>query len=108
MAGSFINAYVMSVMKVQTAGRGFALRAMASTVAGETVDSLIFFPIALGGVVPWATLPAMMLSQVALKTLYEAAVLPLTACVVRRLKRIEGEDAYDRGISYNILNIKDL
>ena len=108
LAGSFINAYVMSVMKVQTAGRGFALRAMASTVAGEAVDSLIFFPIALGGVVPWATLPAMMLSQVVLKTLYEAAVLPLTKRVVRRLKRIEGEDAYDRGISYNILNIRDL
>lgn len=49
LAGSFLNAYVMSRMKVATDGRGFGLRAIASTLAGESVDSLIFFPIALGG-----------------------------------------------------------
>ena len=108
LAGSFVNAYVMSRMKVRSAGRGFAWRAMASTLAGETVDSLLFFPVALGGVVPWETLPVMMLTQVVLKSAYEALVLPLTARVARWLKRVEGEDAYDRDISYNILNIRDL
>lgn len=108
LAGSFVNAYVMSIMKVKTAGRGFSARAVVSSVAGEAVDSLIFFPIALGGVVPWEILPFMMLSQVALKTLYEVLALPVTIRVVEWMKRVEGVDAFDEHISYNILKIKDL
>lgn len=109
LAGSFFNAYVMSRMKLrQGAGRGFPLRAIASTVAGEAADSLVFFPLALGGVVPWGVMPFMMLNQVVLKTLYEVVALPLTVRVVRRLKRIEGEDAMDEGISYSPWRIFDL
>lgn len=108
LTGSFLNAYVMSRMKVRDGRRRFALRAILSTVAGETVDSLVFFPLALGGVVPWSVLPAIMLTQVVLKTAYEVAVLPLTACAVRYLRRREGDVADDRGVSYNIFNLKDL
>lgn len=108
LVGSFINAYVMSIMKVRSGGRGFSTRAILSTVAGEAADSLIFFPVALGGVVPVETLPVMMLSQVVLKTLYEVAVLPLTIRVVKYMKKVEGEDVFDENISYNILKIKDV
>lgn len=108
LAGSFLNAYVMSRMKVRTGGRGFSLRAIASTVVGEAADSLVFFPLALGGVVPWKVMPALMLTQVVLKTVYEIAALPVTIRVVRWLKRIEGEDTYDRDISYSLLKIFDL
>lgn len=108
LAGSLLNAYVMSRMKVRDEGRRFGLRAVASTVAGETADSLIFFPLALGGVVPWATLPALMLTQVALKTLYEIVVLPVTARTVRYLKRVERTDTFDRDISYSIIKLRDL
>lgn len=108
LAGSFLNAYVMSRMKVRDEGRRFGVRAVASTIAGETADSLLFFPLALGGVVPWETMPALMLTQVVLKTLYEVAVLPVTVWVVGKLKRIEKTDVYDREISYSILKIKDL
>ena len=106
LTGSFANAYVMSRMKLRDGSRRFSLRAIASTVVGETLDSLIFFPLAFGGVVPAKVLPVMMITQVALKTLYEILILPVTIRVVRRLKRIEGEDAYDRGISYNVFKLK--
>ncbi|HRF86919.1 MAG TPA: queuosine precursor transporter [Alloprevotella sp.] len=108
LAGSFLNAYVMSRMKIRDGGRRFSLRAIASTVAGETADSVIFFPLALGGVVPWSVMPAIMLTQVMLKTLYEILALPVTVRVVRYMKRTEGTDTFDSNIRYNIFKIKDL
>ncbi len=106
LVGSFINAYVMSRMKVSSAGRHFSFRAILSTVFGETSDSLIFFPLAFLGVVPLEAMPSLILSQVVLKTLYEVVVLPVTIRVVAYTKRHEGEDTYDRGISYNVFGIR--
>lgn len=109
LAGSFLNAYVMSRMKLRSgSGRRFALRAVASTVAGEAADSLLFFPLALGGVVPWDVMPRLMLWQVALKTAYEVVALPVTARVVALLKRVEGDNVYDRGISYSPWKVFDI
>ncbi len=105
LVGSFMNAYVMSRMKIHDHGRHFSARAILSTLAGESCDSVIFFPLALGGVVPWGELPALMLWQVFLKTFYEVIALPLTIRVVSYLKRHEGEDAYDDGISYSVWKI---
>ena len=105
LAGSFVNAYVMSRMKISDQGRRFPLRAILSTVFGEGADSLIFFPLAFYGVLPDEELPLMMLSQVIIKTLYEVIVLPVTIRVVKWTKRYEGEDVYDNGISYNIFDI---
>ena len=105
IVGSFANAYVMSKMKIHDGGKRFSLRAILSTVAGETCDSIIFFPLALGGVVPTEELPKLMLWQVLLKTLYEVIALPLTIRIVRKLKRHEGEDVYDNGINYSIWQI---
>lgn len=105
IVGSFANAYVMSKMKIHDGGKRFSLRAILSTVAGETCDSIIFFPLALGGVVPTEELPKLMLWQVLLKTLYEVIALPLTIRIVRKLKSHEGEDVYDNGINYSIWQI---
>ncbi len=91
LAGSLLNAYVMNKMKLKSGEKGFSLRAIVSTIAGESVDSLIFFPLALGGVVPWSVMPELMLVQVVFKTLYEVAVLPITVWAVRYIKRREGE-----------------
>ena len=103
--GSFVNAYVMSRMKISSGGRNFSARAILSTVYGETADSLIFFPLALGGVVPLRELPILIISQVVLKTLYEILVLPVTIRVVRPTKRYEGEDVYDNNVNYSIWKI---
>jgi uncharacterized integral membrane protein (TIGR00697 family) len=108
LVGSFLNAYVMSRMKVANSGRHFSARAILSTVVGETFDSLIFFPIAFGGVIPVSGLLQLMAAQIVLKTLYEIIVLPVTIQVVRKLKEIEGTDVYDENISYNVLKIKDI
>ena len=95
-------------MKIADGGRHFSLRAIWSTVLGESADSVIFFPLAVGGVVPITELPKLMLWQVVLKTLYEIVALPVTIRVVKALKRHEGEDVYDEGISYNVLKIFNL
>lgn len=102
LAGSFLNAYVMSRMKVATQGRGFSVRAILSTLVGESADSLIFFPIAFSGVIPAGEIAVMIATQAALKSLYEVIILPFTVFVVRRIKKVEGEDAYDTDVSYNI------
>ena len=105
--GSFVNAYVMSKMKLQSKGKHFSLRAIVSTLAGEGIDSLIFFPIAFAGLMPPTELVKMMCIQMILKTLYEVLVLPITIRVVKYVKKFEGIDTYDKQISYNIFKIDD-
>ena len=108
VTGSFINAYVMSKMKVSSNGKNFSLRAILSTILGETADSLIFFPLALGGVVPNSELPVLIVSQIVLKTLYEIVILPITIQIVKFTKRHEGIDEYDNNIKYNIFSISNI
>lgn len=108
LVGSFLNAYVMSRMKLASGGKHFSLRAVVSTLAGESADSLLFFPIAFGGLMPTGELLKMMAIQAALKTLYEVIILPVTIRVVNYVKRVDGCDVYDDHISYNVLKIKEL
>ena len=108
LVGSFLNAYVMSKMKIASQGRNFSARAIWSTVVGETADSLIFFPVAFGGVIAWKELLIMMGIQIVLKSLYEVMILPVTIRVVKAIKKIDGSDVYDTNISYNVLKVKDI
>ena len=78
---------------------------MVSTIFGESVDSVIFFPLALWGVVPTEELPWLMLWQVFLKTAYEVVVLPLTIRIVRYVKRHEQVDTYDNDVNYSIWRV---
>ncbi len=108
LVGSFLNAYVMSKMKIASKGKNFSARAIWSTVVGETGDSIIFFPIAFAGIIPWNELILMMGVQIVLKSLYEVLVLPVTIRVVKYIKKIDGSDVYDENISYNILKVKEV
>ena len=108
LVGSFLNAYVMSKMKIASQGRNFSARAILSAVVGETADSLIFFPVAFGGIVAWKELLIMMGIQIVLKSMYEVIILPVTIRVVKAIKQIDGSDVYDTDISYNVLKIKDI
>lgn len=108
LVGSFLNAYVMSRMKIASQGRNFSARAIWSTVVGETADSFIFFPIAFGGVIPWRELLLMMAVQIVLKSAYEVVILPVTIRVVKAVKRIDGSDVYDEGISYKVWKVNEL
>lgn len=108
LVGSFLNAYVMSKMKVASNGKHFSLRAIVSTLVGESADSLIFFPIAFGGLIPVNELLIMVVTQAVLKSLYEVIILPVTIYVVKYIKKVDGSDVYDEHISYNVLKIKDI
>ena len=102
LAGSMINAYVMSRMKALRQGRpgAFGVRAIVSTIGGEGVDSIIFFPIAFGGVLPVSTIVSLIVTQTVLKTLYEVAILPVTVRVVNYIKHLEGGDVTDINTEY--------
>ena len=108
LAGSFVNAYIMSKMKISSGGRNFSLRAIVSTLAGESVDSIIFFPIAFAGLIAADRLLVLIATQIVLKSAYEIVVLPVTIHVVRYVKKIDGIDAYDTNISFNPFKIKDI
>lgn len=102
LVGSFLNAFVISKMKVRNNGEHFTVRAVLSTLLGEFCDSIIFFPVALLGIVPIDQMPSFVLWQVCLKTAYEIIILPVTVKVVKWVKKVENVDVYDRDISYNI------
>jgi uncharacterized integral membrane protein (TIGR00697 family) len=108
LAGSFINAYVMSKMKLTSDGKNFSLRAVMSTIFGELTDSIIFFPLALGGVIPWEEMPSLVITQVSLKTIYEIIALPMTIRIVNFTKKHDHEDVFDTDVAYNIFKVKEL
>ena len=107
LCGSTVNAWIMSRMKVASHGRRFLVRAIVSSLGGETVDSLIFFPIAFWGLGAGEML-SLMATQVVLKTMYEVIILPVTSLVVRKLKAFERIDTFDENISYNPFRILDI
>jgi uncharacterized integral membrane protein (TIGR00697 family) len=93
-AGSTVNARIMSLMKEKSGEKGFGWRAILSSLGGESVDSLIFFPIVFAGIMPLMGIITLVLTQVVCKTLYELVVLPLTALIVRILKKKENDVNY--------------
>lgn len=122
IVGSFLNALVMSKMKMADRNKGnfnyhFSLRAILSTLAGEGADSIIFFPLAFylfplifsgKPQVPLEVMFNLMLTQVIAKTLYEIIVLPITIRIVKYVKQIEDTDVYDENISYNAFKVNEL
>ena len=106
--GSFLNAYVMSKMKIMQHGRHFSVRAVASTIVGEGADSLVFFTIAFSGILHHRALLMLIITQTILKTAYEILALPLTNYVVNWVKKHEQTNVFDKGISYNPFKINDI
>lgn len=109
LCGSMVNAYVMSRMKIASGGRRFSLRAIVSSLWGEGVDSVIFFPIAFGGILPWDEIVMLILTQTLLKTLYEILILPVTLKAVKLLRDHEGGDVTDSpDMSYKWWKINEI
>lgn len=99
-AGEFVNSYVLARMKIWTQGRMLWTRTIGSTVVGQGVDSIIFYPLAFYGV--WSTeqVLTVMVTNWALKVAWEAALTPVTYVVVNTLKRREGVDVFDEGTDF--------
>ena len=105
-AGEFVNSYVLARMKIWTKGKALWTRTIGSTVVGQGVDSLIFYPIAFYGVWTNGDLLTVMLTQWVLKVSWEAILTPVTYLVVGWLKRREGVDVYDEGTSFTPFRAK--
>ena len=107
--GEFVNSYVLAKMKIATGGRWLWTRTIGSTIFGEGVDSLLFYPLAFygTGIIPNDKLPLVMLVQFVAKVGVEVVFTPVTYAVVGALKRAEHEDYYDRGTKFTPFTLKD-
>ena len=94
-AGEFANSYVLAKMKILTSGRHLWTRTIGSTIVGEGVDSLVFYPLAFLGVWENRLVLTVMISNYVIKVLWEVVVTPVTYQVVGFLKQAEQEDYYD-------------
>ncbi|MFL0355908.1 queuosine precursor transporter [Erythrobacter sp. GH1-10] len=106
-AGEFVNSYVMAKMKVWTKGKALWTRTIGSTVVGQGVDSLIFYPVAFYGIWTTEAVVTVMVTNWLLKVLWEAALTPVTYFVVGRLKKAEGVDLYDMETDFSPFSSKE-
>ena len=101
-AGEFVNSFVLARMKIFTNGRALWTRTIGSTVFGQAVDSMIFYPLAFWGATGWSNeaVVQVMITNWFLKVMWEALLTPLTYFVVNHLKTAEGLDVYDEGTNF--------
>ena len=101
-AGEFVNSYVMARMKLRSEGRHLWMRTIGSTVLGEGVDSLIFYPLAFLGAAGFTPglVVTVMFTQWALKVAWEVVLTTVTYIVVGALKRAEGVEVFDRNTDF--------
>ncbi|MGB8338173.1 MAG: queuosine precursor transporter, partial [Burkholderiales bacterium] len=106
--GEFVNSFVLAKMKIFTQGKYLWSRTIGSTIFGEAVDSLLFYPLAFygTGIIPNDKLPTVMLAQFVAKVGVEVAFTPFTYKIVNWLKRAEQEDYYDRDTDFNPFTLK--
>lgn len=105
--GDFVNSYVMARMKVWTQGQHLWMRTIGSTVCGQGVDSLLFYPVAFYGIWTNDALLAVVLFNFTFKVLLEAALTPVTYLVVGWLKRAENVDTYDTDTDFTPFSLRD-
>ena len=105
-AGELSNAYVMARMKVWSQGKALWQRTIGSTIVGQGVDSLIFYPLAFLGQWSLGLILTVMVSNYLLKVLWEAVLTPVTYRIVYFLKRAEGVDVYDNETEFTPFSIR--
>ena len=107
-AGEVVNSFVLAKMKIVTRGRHLWTRTIGSTIAGEGVDSLIFYPLAFLGAAGFtnALVVKLVFVQWGLKVLWEVLLTPVTYIVVGGLKRAEGVDVFDEGTDFSPFKAK--
>ena len=108
VVGEFVNSFVLAKMKILTQGRWLWSRTIGSTIFGEAVDSILFFPLAFygSGEFPDAMLPKIIVAQFTAKVLVEVAFTPFMYTIVAFLKRAENEDYYDTKTDFSPFTLK--
>jgi hypothetical protein len=104
--GEFANSFTLAKMKVMTNGQWLWTRTIGSTVVGEAVDSVLFYPLAFYGIFSNELLLTVMFTNYLLKTGWEVLMTPVTYKVVAFLKRREHEDHYDRDTNFTPFSLK--
>ena len=104
--GEFCNSFVLAKMKIFTEGKWLFTRTIGSTLAGEAVDSLVFYPVAFFGTWTNDLLISVMIGNYIMKVMWEVVATPLTYKIVGFLKRAEHEDYYDRNTDFNPFTIE--
>lgn len=104
--GEFSNSYVLAKLKLRTEGRFLWMRTIGSTIVGEGVDSLLFYPIAFWGIWSNELVLMVMVNNYLLKVLVEVVMTPVTYRVVAFLKRAESEDYYDWKTKFTPFSLK--
>lgn len=99
-AGEFVNSYVLARMKVWTQGKHLWSRTIGSTIVGQGVDSLIFYPLAFWGIWSSSQVLTVLVTNWLLKVSWEVVLTPVTYAVVNKLKRHEGVDLFDEGTDF--------
>ena len=107
LCGDFVNSFVLAKMKVYTEGRWLWTRTVGSTVCGQAVDSLLFYPIAFAGIWTNQALFAVIAFNWTFKVGVEVLSTPLVYWVVARLKRAEGVDTFDRHTNFTPFSLRD-
>lgn len=104
--GEFTNSFTLAKMKVITNGRLLWTRTIGSTVAGEAVDSIIFYPVAFYGFWPNELVIQVMITNYILKVSWEVIATPLTYRFIHWLKRKENEDYFDKNTNFTPFSIQ--
>jgi hypothetical protein len=104
--GEFCNSYVLARMKLWTEGRLLWSRTIGSTIVGEAVDSLVFYPLAFLGNWSPSLVLSVMTANYLLKVGWEAAMTPFTYRIVNFLKRAESEDYFDRDTNFTPFSLE--
>lgn len=104
--GEFVNSYTLAKMKLWTNGNALWSRIIGSTIAGEGVDCLVFYPVAFFGVWETRLVVTVMLSNYVLKVLWEILATPLTYRLIAALKRAENEDYFDRETAFTPFTLR--
>jgi queuosine precursor transporter len=104
--GEFCNSFVLAKLKIRSGGRRLWMRTIGSTIAGEAVDSLIFYPIAFLGVWPTSQVLQVLMSNYMLKVGWEVVMTPFTYRIVNFLKRAENEDYFDRSTNFTPFSLQ--
>jgi queuosine precursor transporter len=105
--GDFANSYVLARMKLWTGGRWLWTRTIGSTIVGEGLDSVTFYPVAFYGIWTNQALLDVIVFTWVLKVTVEVVATPVTYAVINRLKHAEGVDVYDRGTDFNLFTRRD-
>ncbi len=106
-AGDFANSFVLAKMNVLTRGRWLWTRTIGSTLVGQAVDSVIFYPLAFAGLWQTDTMVRVVIFNLAFKVCVEVVFTPITYWVVNTLKRVENEDYYDHATNFTPFSLRD-